>query len=69
MYKYTAKNLKPTVITSEIILYNFVFLIHLKEKKNLPSFFETEKSAHAVFQHLNFPSLSPRRFSAAVLRP
>ncbi len=69
MYKYNAKNLKPTVITSEIILYNFVFLIHLKEKKFTSIFWNWKKVHMLFFQHLNFPSLSPRRFSAAVLRP
>ncbi len=38
MYKYTGKNLKQTVITSEIILYHFVFHILLKEKKIPPVF-------------------------------
>ncbi len=47
MYKYTGKNLKQTVITSEIILYHFVFRILLKEKK-IPQFFKLKK-VHMLF--------------------
>ncbi len=61
MYKYTAKNLKPTVITSEIILYNFVFLIHLKEKKIYLHFLKLKKKCTCCFSALKFslPFSSP----------
>ncbi len=43
----TGKNLKQTVITSEIILYHFVFHILLKEKK-IPPVFKLKK-VHMLF--------------------